>query len=82
MGALAAVGAFVGFSSSVHAAADTGLATAIASGTEVVSDNAPQTMSFIGTMWGKALLIGILISVLTLATVMIRGAIIRRRGRR
>lgn len=65
-----------------QAAVDQGLSDNIASGTAIISDNAPVVMSFVTTVWGKALLIGILLSVLTLGGIMIRGAILRKKGRR
>jgi len=61
------------------AAPDSDLSGVLATGTTLINDNTGTVLTFLGSAWGKGLLIGVTLTALSLAGMMIRGAILKRR---
>lgn len=81
LGTLAAIGGFFGVNVAL-AAPDTDFAAAVASSSANINDNVPTILDYIQTTGGKALLIGVVVTLVIFGIAMIRGSISLRRKRR
>lgn len=79
--AFGAIGAFLGINSA-HAAADADLTAALASSSNIVSDNMGGILGYIVGIWGKGFLVGLILAALGLTAAIVIGFIYRRKKRR
>lgn len=75
LGLMAAVGAVVAFANHVKAAADADFAAAATGSSAMINDNTPTVLTYITSTGGKALIIGVLITLVYFGIKMIRGSI-------